>query len=39
MMRTTQWPPEVDQHRHWWLVALLLLAAIFIIGVRATATM
>jgi hypothetical protein len=35
---TTHWQSEVGQH-HWWLIALLLLAGIFLIGVRATAMM
>lgn len=25
-----------DRHRHWWLIALLTLAAIFMIGVGVT---
>lgn len=36
---TTHWQSEVSQQHHWWLIALLLLACIFLIGVRATAMM
>jgi hypothetical protein len=38
-MPRNHWQAEVNQRHHWWLIALMLLAAIFVIGVRATGMM
>jgi hypothetical protein len=30
------WRPESSSHRHWWLILLILGAALFLIGVGVT---
>ena len=35
----THWQQDATTHHRWWLAALLILAGIFLIGVRATGKM